>query len=232
MYSELYTKYAKEYGLAVQDNIYNARFERPSLQALLGDLTDCNVLDLGCGPGIYAEYLLSQGVNSLTCLDRSEAMIEIVKSKFGEEVSAYVQDLSLGLPEEASNSMDVIISPLVLHYLEDLTLIFKEIHRVLKPNGYMVFSMHHPFDMLEEGVSGNYFERELITQHWKTIGEPVKIQFYRRSLSEITDAIVSSGLCITKISEGRVGEEVKEISEEVYNHLKSTPNFIFIKCRK
>ena len=35
-------------------------------------------------------------------------------------------------------------------------------------------------------------------------------------------------MCITKISEGRVDEEVKEISEEVYNHLKSTRNLILL----
>lgn len=232
MKSEMYSEYAKQYDLAVQDNIYNAHFERPSLQALLNHVKDCNILDLGCGTGIYAEYLFSQGAKSVTCIDYSEEMIDLVKSKFGDKVTAYAHDLSLGLPDEKSNSADVIVCPLVLHYLEDLSFIFKEAHRVLKPKGYMVFSTHHPFADFEYSLSGNYFERELVSQEWNTVGKPVQVKFYRRSLSEISNAITSSGLCITKISEGHVSEEAREISEETYNYLTKNPNFIFVQCNK
>lgn len=232
MKSEMYSKYAKQYDLVVQDNIYNAHFERPSLQALLSDVKNCNILDLGCGTGIYTEYLLSQGAKSVTCIDYSKEMIDLVTSKFGDKIKAYAHDLSLGLPDKKNNSIDVIICPLVLHYLEDLFFIFKEAHRVLKSNGYMVFSTHHPFADFEYSLSGNYFDRELVSQEWNTVGQPVQVKFYRRSLSEISDAITSSGLCITKISEGHVSEEARKISEETYSYLTKNPNFIFIKCQK
>ena len=141
----MYSSHAKKYDIATQNNVYNALFERPSFQALLGDVTDCKILDLGSGPGTYAKYLLDHGAKSVTCIDFSEQMIEIVKSKLGDQVIAYTQDLSIGLPCEKTCSLDIIICPLVLHYLEDLTFIFKECYRVLKPKGYMVFSTHHPF---------------------------------------------------------------------------------------
>ncbi len=57
MKSALYSKHAKQYDLAVKDNIYNTHLERPSLQALLGDLSQLTVLDLACGSGIYTEFL-------------------------------------------------------------------------------------------------------------------------------------------------------------------------------
>ncbi len=228
----MYTKYAKQYAEAVKNNIFNAQFERPSTLALLDDLKGLDVLDLGCGSGEYAEWILNQSVNKLTCLDVSHEMIAIVNQRFPNQVHAYQADLANGLPKEVDQSADVIICPLVLHYLDDLTFFFKEIRRVLKPNGYLVFSTHHPFADFECSQSGNYFEREIVEEEWDTIGHPISVCFYRRSLAEICNAITSSGLVIAAISEGQVQEAAKKLSEETYNHLKNKPNFIFLRCRK
>lgn len=230
--SDLYSKHAQQYDSVIKDNIYNAHLERPSLQALLGDTHNLDVLDLGCGSGIYAEYFLSQGASSITCVDFSEQMIKLVNDKFGNSVKAYVQDLSQGLPHESSVSADVIVCPLVVHYLKDLSPLFKEVFRVLKPGGYMVFSTHHPFADFASTLSGNYFEQEYITQQWDTVGEPVTVDFYRRSLTEISNAITTNGLTISQISEGKISEKAKDISAQTYQHLTKNPNFIFIKCQK
>lgn len=230
--SEMYTKHANKYALAVQDNLYNAHFERPNLQAMLGALTGLKVLDLGCGSGEYAQYLLEQGAEKVTCIDASREMITIVKNKLGERVSAYQQDLSKGVPDEKSHSADVIICPLVLHYIADLVPFFKDVARVLKTGGYMVFSTHHPFADFENTSHGNYFERELVKDVWDTIGEPIAVSFYRRSLTEIINAMTENGLVITQLSEGVVSDKIKEISPVTYQYLSTNPNFIFIKCLK
>ncbi|MCA2483264.1 class I SAM-dependent methyltransferase [Vibrio sp. Vb2853] len=230
--SEMYTKHAVKYAEVVKDNIYNALLERPSTMALLGDLQGKSVIDMGCGPGEYARWLLEQSVSRLTCTDSSEEMVGLVKNQFGSKVNAYCQNLSEGLPLEVDNSADVIICPLVLHYIKDLTPIFESVHRVLKPGGYMVFSTHHPFADFECSKSGNYFERELVEEEWNTVGSPVKVQFYRRSLAEISQAITNSGLVISRISEGKIDEKAKNISESTYNDLKNNPNFIFFRCEK
>lgn len=232
MKSKLYSKYALQYDAVVQDNIYNACLERPSLQALLSPLKGLDVLDLGCGSGVYAQYFINQNVKSITCIDLSKEMVELVKEKLGKKVTVYKQDLSIGLPKEKCASADVIVCPLVIHYLQDLNVLFKEITRVLKPTGYMVFSTHHPFADFDCTLSGNYFEREYVTQQWNTIGKPVSVNFYRRSLTELSDAITTNGLVITKISEGKVSEEAKVISPQTYAYLLTNPNFIFIKCQK
>ena len=78
MKSEMYSQYAREYDFAIQNNIYNAHFERPSLQAMIGEVDGKNVLDLGCGSGIYAKYLLDKGAK-VTSIDISREMIDIVK---------------------------------------------------------------------------------------------------------------------------------------------------------
>ncbi|EJG0622523.1 TPA: methyltransferase domain-containing protein [Vibrio parahaemolyticus] len=230
--SEMYTKHAVKYAEVVKDNIYNALLERPSTMVLLGDLQGKDVIDMGCGPGEYAQWLLEQSVGRLTCTDISEEMIALVKNKFGSNVHAYCQNLSQGLPLEKDNSADVIVCPLVLHYIENLTPVFESVYRVLKPGGYMVFSTHHPFADFDCSESGNYFSRELVEEEWNTVGSPVKVQFYRRSLTEISEAITNTGLLISKISEGMIDEKAKELSESTYNHLKNNPNFIFFRCEK
>lgn len=230
--SEMYTKHALKYAEVVKDNIYNALLERPSTMALLDSVKGKNVIDMGCGPGAYAEWFIEQSVNQLTCTDLSDDMVSLVKNKYGSKVHAYTQDISAGLPLERDDSADVIVCPLVLHYVEDLIPVFESVYRVLKPGGYMVFSTHHPFADFECSSSGNYFSRERVEEEWDTVGVPVKVHFYRRSLVEICDAITSSGLMISRVSEGHVDERAKELSESTYHYLKNNPNFIFIRCEK
>lgn len=230
MKQEMYTTYAQQYDAVAQDNLYNAHFERPNTLALIGDVSGKNVLDLGCGSGIYAQLLLEQGAESLTCIDASQEMIEIVKIKLGDSVTAYQQNLAKGLPEEAQAQYDIVICPLMIHYIEDLRPLFNDVQRVLKPGGQFVFSTHHPFADFECSSSGNYYEKERIEDMWDTVGEAVPVAFYRRSLQEITEAITGSGMVLSELSEGRVNEKMREISQEHYQRLSMFPNFIFIKC--
>lgn len=230
--SEMYTKHAKKYGEVVKDNIYNALLERPSTQALLDDVKGKKVIDMGCGSGIYTQWLVENQAQSVISIDLSHDMVDMVNQCQYPNVTAYQQDMTLGLPKEADNSADVIICPLMIHYIEDLVPLFAEVHRVLKSGGYMVFSTHHPFADFECSLTGNYFDRELIKEQWDTVGTPVEVQFYRRSLTELSNAITSTGLAITNISEGKVDEKVKEISPERYDYLTKNPNFIFMRVEK
>ena len=232
MKSKMYSIHAEQYDLAVQDNLYNAHFERPNLQGMLDNLTVKNVLDLGCGSGVYAQFLLDSGAAEVTCIDASQEMIDIVSYKFSDRVNAYAQDLSQGLPQEASDSKDVIICPLMLHYIEDLTLLFKDAHRVLKSGGYMVFSTHHPFADFDYSTSGDYFKREPVIDLWDTVGEPVEVHFFRRSLTELLGAVTHSGLLISQVSEGIVSEKIKTLSPDTYHSMRRQPPFIFVKCLK
>ncbi|MDF4745712.1 hypothetical protein P3545_22550 [Vibrio parahaemolyticus] len=59
---------------------------------------------------------------------------------------------------------------------------------------------------------------------------PVQVKFYRRSLTELANALTKNGLVITQASEDEVDE--KEIDNDTYNYLSNNPNFIFMKCRK
>ena len=100
MSAPMYTLHARDYDKAITNNVYNAHLERPSMLAMLPDLNGKKILDLGCGPGAYTELFLEQGA-SVTAIDISEEMVDIVKGKFEDNVIAYAADLSKGLPQGA-----------------------------------------------------------------------------------------------------------------------------------
>ena len=215
---------------AITNNIYNAHLERPSMLSMLPKLEGKKILDLGCGPGVYAEYFIRQGA-TVTAIDVSAEMVEIVKQKFGEQVTAYVADLSLGLPKEPDQSYDLVVCPLAVHYFNDMSCFLNDVKRVLKSDGAFYFSTHHPMVDFQSSPSGNYFCREQITEEWDTVGHPVQVQFYRRSLTELFGSIASSGMHVSSLSEGAPSEEMKTISPKSYEHLSRNPNFIFLECK-
>ena len=105
-----------------------------------------------------------------------------------------------------------------------------DVERVLKKDGSFYFSTHHPMVDYQSSPSGNYYTRELLKQDWRTTGQPVQVQFYRRSLTELFGAISSAGLCVVSLSEGAPAEVLKEIAPDSYEHLSRKPAFLFIQC--
>ena len=90
---------------------------------------------------------------------------------------------------------------LVLHYLRDWLPTLKEFYRVLRLGGELVFSTHHPFTDLELSKTGDYFALELLTDEWD-VGE---VQFYRRPLSSITQAVLRGGFCFRRAGRAAAG---------------------------
>jgi len=231
MIAPMYTHHAGDYEKAISNNVYNAHLERPSMLSMLPDLKGKSVLDLGCGPGVYAEHFINHGA-TVTASDISPDMIEIVQKKLGKQLLAYVADLSYGMPNEQDSSYDLVVCSLAIHYVKDLTCLFKDVRRVLKKDGSFYFSTHHPLVDFQSSPSGNYFKRELITEEWNTIGRPVQVQFYRRSLTELFKAISCSDMYVSSLNEGSPSVEMKKISPESYEHLSQKPSFLFIKCKQ
>ncbi|GAD79987.1 class I SAM-dependent methyltransferase [Vibrio ezurae] len=224
----MYTEHANAYAKAVQDNIYNAHLERPSLLSLLNITPGERVLDLGCGSGEHAKAIQGMG-GIVTCIDQSKEMISIAREN-AQPFKAYVQDVAIGLPAESSAQYDWVIAPLMIHYIKDFRLLFNEIRRVLNTNGHFVFSTHHPINDFSVSPSGNYFATEQIVETWDTVGEPVTVRFYRRSLQALFSAVHEAGFTVSVFSEGRVSSKVSELDRETYLNLTTKPSFIYMHC--
>ena len=106
--------------------------EWSAIRAMLPDLADKRIVDLGCGFGWFARWSRTQGAAEVIALDLSENMLARARAETTDPAVQYVlADLeSLALPEAA---FDLAYSSLTFHYIVDLGRLVRTIFRALVP---------------------------------------------------------------------------------------------------
>ena len=139
----------------------------------------------------------------VTGVDASAAMLAHARTRVGDGAALHLLDLAGPLPFPDS-SFDVVLAPLVLHYLEELAPTLREFHRVLRPRGTLVFSTHHPCheaDRLErDGRAIDYFATEPVEEEWPNVG---RVRFYRRPLTAVFGGLHAAGFLVERVVEPR-----------------------------
>ncbi len=98
------------------------------------------VMDLGCGSGVFSNYLAERGC-SVTGIDGSAEMIKLCNQKKTSGSPRYVVQ-SLPLPDSADYpAQDVILASSLLEYIDDVERVLHQIYAMLKPNGLLIVSM-------------------------------------------------------------------------------------------
>ncbi len=136
------------------------------------------ILELGCGSGNDSFYFAINGHHVLAT-DFSKVAIENNK-KYFKQKNLVFEVLDISKPTNfTNNTFDVIYAHLSLHYFNEKITgeIFKELHRILKPNGLFCFlckSTDDPLydkgeqiekDMFElDGHIRHFFSKEYIRQ--------------------------------------------------------------------
>ncbi|MGH7098293.1 MAG: class I SAM-dependent methyltransferase [Stellaceae bacterium] len=117
--------------------------EWPALRALIPDLRDRAVLDLGCGFGWFCRWARQAGAASVLGIDVSEKMLARAKTETADAAITYAcADMErLELPPA---SFDLVYSSLALHYVADLDRLMAQVRRALVRGGSLVFSVEHP----------------------------------------------------------------------------------------
>lgn len=160
-----YDLFAEEYADHAATSIYNALYDRPTVLELLGDVGGLHVLDAGCGPGLYAEELIRRG-GHVTAVDSSTRMVALAQDRLADDATVRRHDLTEPLRWADDQSFDVVLMALVIHHLDDRSVVLEEAHRVLRREGRLVVSTHHPMaDWLRLG--GSYFDIERIEEVWQ-----------------------------------------------------------------
>jgi SAM-dependent methyltransferase len=120
--------------------------EWPAIRALLPDLGDKRVVDLGCGFGWFARWARQHGAAQVLGLDLSENMIGRAKMDTNDpDIDYRIADLEqVELPE---SSFDFAYSSLAMHYIADFERLVKTVHRSLRPGASFIFTIEHPIYM-------------------------------------------------------------------------------------
>jgi SAM-dependent methyltransferase len=223
-----YDTIASRYAAGVDERPWNALYERPATLALLPDVNSKDVLDAGCGPGWYTDWLARNGAR-VVAVDRSFRMVRLAEQRVGGRARVIQGDVSNLQNLFRCETFDVVLSSLVLHYLADLTETFREWARLLKPGGTLVFSTHHPIheaSLLDPG----YLCTGLIEEEWDWLGE--KMCYFRRPLRDLMEPLTAAGFVIERISEPTPSEALKRKDPKIYDLLCRLPAFIFVRARK
>src|SRR6202035_5193682 len=117
--------------------------EWPALRALLPNLRDLAVLDLGCGFGWFCRWAREEGATRVVGVDVSERMLARARATTQNGAITYTR-ADLERLDLTPGSFDLAYSSLALHYIEDLGRLLSEVHRALVPGGSLVFSAEHP----------------------------------------------------------------------------------------
>ncbi len=95
--------------------------------------------DIGAGSGFVTEGLLRRGLRVIA-VDRSEAMLEEMRRKFGKggAVEYRIGDAE-SLPLE-DRSVDYVFANMFLHHVESPLAALREMARIVKPGGRLVIT--------------------------------------------------------------------------------------------
>jgi SAM-dependent methyltransferase len=225
----VYDSMAREYAADVEDNAYNALYERPGLISLLPPVAGRRVLEAGCGSGPLAAWLVGRGAE-VVGFDTSAALVQIARSRGLPGARFEVADLSEPL-SFGDHSFDVAVAGLVMHYLRDWVGPLHELRRVLRPGGALVFSTHHPANDLELSETGDYHATELLTDRWEKGGRSFEVRFWRRPLSAMFDAFAEAGFTVERVGEPLPLPECRERFPEAWERLTTRPWFLFFRLR-
>jgi SAM-dependent methyltransferase len=124
------------------------------------DLTDKDVLDIGCGFGWFENFALEKGVKSITGTEITELDLATAKQNILNPKATFKVGDAISLPF-LEQTFDTVVSWEVIEHIpknEEMNM-FREVFRVLKPGGSFYLSTPH-----------NSFFSKLFDPAWWLIG--------------------------------------------------------------
>ncbi len=228
-WEERSTDYLKEYQPIEID--YGPGVPNENKLNIIGSVKNKKVLDLGCGGGQISIAFAKKGAK-VTGIDLSDKHIEFAKklAKKHKVKILFEQGNFQKLLMIKSKSQDIVFSSWAFLYSPDLKQVFKEANRVLKNEGLFVFSQDHPFFHC---FGNNDLEIKQSYLGGGDGGNPNFISF-RRTFSELFDALKESGFNIEKIIEPKSKWYSRWKNEKYFNKKKieMLPTTIIFKARK
>ena len=136
---------------------YIDQTQKEIVRAILSDISGKKILDTGAGTGRFSLSLAEMG-GEVTALDISQEMLDVLKenaekSHLSEKISTIQADASQKIPFP-DETFDFCIAINTLSHIKDARGLFKEVRRILKPNGIFLsnypnlISVYFPFGVL------------------------------------------------------------------------------------
>ena len=184
--------------------------EWQTFKSMLPNFEGKKVLDLGCGFGWHCKYAIENKAKEVIGVDSSEKMLAQAKKINGDSSIEYINS-TIEEIEVESGYFDVVVSSLVLHYVEDFYKVCEKVYSALKCNGDFVFSVEHPI-FTAYGNQEWYTDESGNILHW-----PVDNYFYegKRVSNFLGENIIKYHKTLTTYINSllKCGFEIKEVIE-------------------
>jgi len=124
---------------------YGADVPREDELRLLGPVDGKRVIDLGCGAGHNAIAMARQGAKVIAVDESAEQVAEARAAAEREGVKLELHHAPLAeLAFVRADTVDAVVSAFGLAPVDDLDRVFRQVHRVLRPEHPFVLSLPHP----------------------------------------------------------------------------------------
>lgn len=218
----------------------NAAGEWHVLRAMIPDLKDKNVLDLGCGFGWHCRYAREQGARHVVGVDISAKMLERARTTTQDPAIEYRQ-LAIEDIDFAAGSFDVVISSLALHYVAAYEGVCRKVYDCLSAGGTFVLSVEHPVFTAIAAQDWHHDEKGH-RLHWpvdqyqqesmrQTRFLDTDVIKYHRTLATLLNTLLTTGFRITAVSEPQPTPEVIAAYPEMKDETRR-PIFLLVSAVK
>ena len=191
-----------------EGDFYDKHMIIPSMLRLLGDVSGADLLDLGCGTGVFARELASRGAKVIG-VDLTEGMLaKAIELEQAQPLGIdYRQGDAADVGEFGDASFDVVTCNMALMNIRNYIGAIGHAYRVLKPGGRFAVSIMHPcFQMPTSG-----WEKDTqpdpdspTGRHWRVdhYFERRNMEGYaHRTLGDYFQAMLAAGFSIIGVEE-------------------------------
>lgn len=229
-----------------KDNTFQSRVILPNLLRLLNIKKGTNVLDLACGQGYFSEAFIRAGA-SVIGVDISPELISVAKEKVkGAQFFASPAHKLLFIKTE---SVDEVVIILAIQNIENISEVFREVKRVLKPQGKFFLVLNHPAFRIPGASAWGFDEAENIQyrridsymteskheidMHPGSKGKKEITVSFHRPLQVYFKTLANAGFAVTRLEEWNSHREsepgLRKKSEDKAR--KEFPMFLYLEMK-
>jgi SAM-dependent methyltransferase len=235
-------------------DVYRDYLNTPAFFDMLPDVHGLLGLDIGCGEGHNTRLLARRGARVIA-IDTSEVFIRHARQREVQAPQgiAYRVASAVELPF-AGASFDFATGFMSFMDIPETDLVLGEAYRVLKPNGFLQFSITHPcFDTPhrrnlrdEKGLTyaievGDYFRNlqgEILEWLFGAAPPeltqdmpPFKVPRFTRTLSQWLNLVIGKGFLLERVEEPRPDDETVRACADVQD-AQVVAYFLHLRARK
>ncbi len=235
-------------------DVYRDALNTPAFLAMLPPIAGLDGLDIGCGEGSNTRQLARVGAR-MTAIDIAPTFIRHAsESEAAEPLGIrYLSGDGMALPFEDA-SFDFATAFMSLMDMPNQAAVLKEARRVLRPGGFLQFSILHPcfvpprrrnvrdgdgqpvaveiadyFETTDGKVESWWFSTLPAEERAKV--DPFRVPRFHRTLSQWVEMVVGAGLAIEAFGEPRASVEAAA-AEPVIADTRVAPIFLHVRGRK